>query len=82
LIELESIEQLVELTILLILCELDIVLLQAVQSEFRVVDVNLHGVLHKLFAHRAHLLGECRGKHHHLHTFREAGREERLILDI
>ena len=45
LIELEGVEQLVQLAVLLILGELDVVLLQAVQRQLRVVDVDLHRVL-------------------------------------
>ena len=66
LVELERVEQLVELAVLLVLGELDVVLLQAVQRQLRVVDVNLHRVLHELFAHGAHVVGERRREHHHL----------------
>ena len=45
LVELERVEQLVELAVLLVLGELDVVLLQAVQRQLRVVDVDLHRVL-------------------------------------
>ena len=50
LVELERVEQLVELAVLLVLLELDVVLLEAVQRQLRVVDVDLHRVLHKLLA--------------------------------
>ena len=45
LVELERVEQLVELAVLLVLSQLDVVLLQPVQSQLRVVDVDLHRVL-------------------------------------
>ena len=45
LVELEGVEELVELAVLLVLGELDVVLLQAVQRQLRVVDVDLHRVL-------------------------------------
>ena len=41
-------------------------LLQPVKRQLRVVDVDLHGVLHELLAHGAHVGRERRGEHHHL----------------
>jgi len=45
LVELERVEQLIELTVLLVFSQLDVVLLQAVQRELAVVHINLHRIL-------------------------------------
>lgn len=51
LIEFESIEQVVQLPILLAFTKFEIILLKTVQSELGfVVHVDLHGVSHELFA--------------------------------
>mmetsp|Transcript_36516 Transcript_36516/g.72731 ORF Transcript_36516/g.72731 Transcript_36516/m.72731 type:complete len:361 (-) Transcript_36516:1523-2605(-) len=70
LVEFERVKQLVELAVLLVLLQLDVVLLEAVQRQLGVVDVDLHRVLHELFADAAHLLGERRREHHHLFLVR------------
>ena len=62
LVELERVEQLVELAVLLVLGELDVVLLQAVQRQLRVVDVDLHRVLR--WQRRG---GVAVGRHQHSH---------------
>lgn len=65
LVELEAIQELVQLAVLLRFAELDIVLLQTVQSELGVVvNVNLERVSHELLANRADLLRK-RGTEHH-----------------
>lgn len=95
LVELEVVEQVVELPVLLLLLQLEVILLQTVQSELGlVIDVdfkrlNLSNpapelqppthVLHELLAGRADVLGEGGGKHHDLLVVR--GRAEDL-LDI
>mmetsp|Transcript_9342 Transcript_9342/g.40993 ORF Transcript_9342/g.40993 Transcript_9342/m.40993 type:complete len:344 (+) Transcript_9342:410-1441(+) len=67
LVEHERVEEIVELAVLLRLGQLDVVLDEAVEGELGlVVDVNLHRVVHELFAHGANLLGQRRGKHHDL----------------
>ena len=49
--------QVVELAVLLALLELDVVLLEPVERQLRVVvDVDLHGVLAELLADRANFL--------------------------
>lgn len=63
----QFIEQIVEAAILLFLSELDVILLQSVQSKFRlVVDIDFEWVLHELLAHRLSLVGQCGRKHHDL----------------
>ena len=67
LVEHERVEEVVELAVLLSLGELDVVLDEAVEGELGlVVDVNLHRVVHKLFAHGANLFGQRGGEHHDL----------------
>ena len=67
LVELEFIEQLVEFAILLLFVELDVVLLQTVESKLGlIINVNFERVLHELLADRADLLGECGAEHHDL----------------
>mmetsp|Transcript_28086 Transcript_28086/g.68097 ORF Transcript_28086/g.68097 Transcript_28086/m.68097 type:complete len:241 (-) Transcript_28086:832-1554(-) len=41
-------------------------LLQAVERKLRVINIDLHRILHELLADRAHLLAECSRKHHDL----------------
>ena len=78
LVELEAVQQLVKLPVLLRLAELDVVLLQSVQGELRViVDVHLQRVPHELLANRSDLLRERRAEHHHLLVGR--GRPEDLL---
>ena len=58
LVELEAVEQIVELSILLALIELQIVLLQTMESQLLlVIDVDLQRVLHELLADKSDLLG-------------------------
>lgn len=67
LVELQRVKQLVELPVFLRLAQLHVVLLQAMQRQFGlVVDVDLKGVLHELFANWPNLVRECRAKHHDL----------------
>mmetsp|Transcript_5810 Transcript_5810/g.12664 ORF Transcript_5810/g.12664 Transcript_5810/m.12664 type:complete len:340 (+) Transcript_5810:682-1701(+) len=77
LVELERIEQLVELAVLLVLGQLDVVLLEAVQGELGIVHVDLHRVLHELLADDAHLWAKSGREHHHLLLMR--GRLEDLL---
>ena len=57
LVELEAVEQVVELTILLRLIELDAVLLKTMKGELGlIVNVNLERVPHELLADRSYLL--------------------------
>mmetsp|Transcript_28504 Transcript_28504/g.73069 ORF Transcript_28504/g.73069 Transcript_28504/m.73069 type:complete len:204 (+) Transcript_28504:1003-1614(+) len=66
LVELECVEQLIELTILLVLSKLYVVLLQAMQCELGIIDVDLHRILHEFLAHGPHIIAEGGGEHHHL----------------
>ena len=67
LVKLERVEKLVQPAVLLGLAELDVVLLQAVQRELRlVVDVDLKRVLHELLADRTDVLRQRGAEHHHL----------------
>ena len=67
LVELQSIEKVIELAVLLGLGQLDVVQLQTVEGELGViVDVNLHWVLTELAADRADLLAQGGREHHDL----------------
>ena len=67
LVELECVKQIVELSILLRLAELDVVLLQPVQGKLGlIVDVDLQRVLHEFLADRTNLLRERGAEHHDL----------------
>lgn len=67
LVELEGIEEVKKLAVLLFLRQLHVKLLEAVQRELGVrVNVHLHGVVHKLFADWANLVGEGGAEHHDL----------------
>ena len=67
LVEFESVEQLIQLAILLSLAQLDVVLLQTVEGELGlVVDVDLERVLHELLADWPDLLREGGTEHHDL----------------
>lgn len=67
LVELESIQQIVELAVLALLVQVDVVLLQTVKGELGlVVDVDLERVLHKALAHLADLLAQSGREHHDL----------------
>mmetsp|Transcript_18569 Transcript_18569/g.74623 ORF Transcript_18569/g.74623 Transcript_18569/m.74623 type:complete len:339 (-) Transcript_18569:427-1443(-) len=67
LIELKRIQQVVELTVLFCLLQLQEVLKQSMQCQLRlVVNVNFHWVLHKFFANYSDLLRKGSGEHHHL----------------
>jgi len=58
LVELKLIKQLVELTVLLLFIQLDVVLLQTVESQLGlIVDVNLERVLHEFLADWSDILG-------------------------
>ena len=80
LIEFESVEQVVELSILLTLVESDGVLLQTVQSELGlVVNEDLHGISHELLADWSDFLRECGTEHHDLLLGRRSSED---LLDI
>merc|ERR1719273_1139728 len=67
LVEFQNIEQLEQIPVFLRVLQLDVMLLEAVQSQLGlVVNVNLHGVLHELLADRPDVLAEGGGEHHHL----------------
>ena len=67
LVELKNIEELEELLVLLVLAELDVVLLEAVESQLGlVIHEHLHRVLHELLADGPDLLAQGGGEHHHL----------------
>ena len=67
LVELEVVQELVQLTVLLLLAELDIVLLQTVESELGIiVNVYLERVPHELLADGTDLLGKGGAEHHDL----------------
>ena len=78
LVELEGVEQVVQFAILLGFGQLAIVQLQPVQREFGlVVDVNLHGILAELAAHRSNVLGKGGTEEHDLLLVR--GQSEDLL---
>lgn len=80
LVELKVVEQVVQLAVLLLLIKLDVVLLEAVQSEFGVlVHIVLGRVLHELAADGLDVLGE-RGRKHHDLLVRGGGTED--VLNI
>ncbi len=57
LVEFEVVQEFVQLAVLLAFAELDVVLLQAVQRELRlVIDVDLQRILHELLANKSDLL--------------------------
>jgi len=67
LVELEGIEEVVQLSVLLSLGELDVVQLEAMEGELGViVDVDLHGILAELLAHGTDLLAQRGAEHHNL----------------
>lgn len=67
LVELEGVQQIVELAVLFGLGEFAIIQLQSVQRQFGfVVNVNLHGILAKLFADGSDLFGEGGTEKHDL----------------
>src|SRR3954465_16038355 len=76
LVELELIQEFVELAILLLFVKLDVVLLQTVQRELRlVVDKDFQWGLHKLFADGADIWRERGGKHHDLLALRSGSED-------
>ncbi|KAH3662352.1 hypothetical protein OGAPHI_005604 [Ogataea philodendri] len=78
LVELQRVQQLCKLQVLLLLWQVDVVLLQTVQSELLlVVNVDLQWVLHELLADRSDFLGK-RGREHH-HLFLEWSGSEHLL---
>lgn len=80
LVELQLIEKLVQFTILLLFLKLDVILLQAVKSQFGILIYVVFGrVLHELLADRLHFIGKRGGKHHDLLLLR-SGSEN--ILNI
>ena len=67
LVELQDIKKLEELAVLLVVLQLDVVLLEAVEGELGlVVDVHLHRILHELLAHGSDVLGQGGREHHDL----------------
>mmetsp|Transcript_47826 Transcript_47826/g.71188 ORF Transcript_47826/g.71188 Transcript_47826/m.71188 type:complete len:311 (-) Transcript_47826:910-1842(-) len=71
LIKLESIQKVIELSILLCFRQLDVVQLQTVQRELRIViDIDFHRILTKLLANGTNFLGERSTKHHDLFLVR------------
>merc|ERR1719273_1574075 len=67
LVEFQNIEQLEQFPVFLRVLQLDVMLLETVQGQLRlIVNVNLHGVLHELLADRPDVLAEGGGEHHHL----------------
>lgn len=80
LVELEVVEQVAELSVLGLLLNVDIVLLETVQGQLSfVVHKNLQRRRHELLADGSDLLGQGGGKHHHL--LLSGGHSENL-LDI
>ena len=78
LVELQDIKKLEELAVLLVVLQLDVVLLEAVEGELGlVVDVHLHRILHELLAHGSDVLGQGGREHHDLLLVR--GRAENLL---
>jgi hypothetical protein len=67
LVELKLIEQFVKLSVLLLLIELDIVLLETVESKFSlIIDIDFKRVLHELLANWSDLLRQSGTEHHDL----------------
>jgi len=80
LVKLEIVKQLVQLAILLTLLERNVVLLQAMQSQFGVfVNIVLGRVLHELSADWLDVVRERSRKHHHLFLL---GSRTEDLLDI
>ena len=67
LVELHFIEKFIQLTVLLLLIELDVILLKTMESEFcLIVDEDLMRILHKLGANRSDLWGKSCTEEHNL----------------
>ena len=67
LVKLEAVQQVVKLTVLLRVTELDVVLLETMQSELGVVvHINFQRVSHELLANGSDLLREGSTEHHDL----------------
>jgi hypothetical protein len=67
LIELKTVEEVIEFSVLLGFIELDAVLLQTVESELGlIVDVDFERIPHEFLADRPNLLRECGTEHHDL----------------
>lgn len=67
LVKLEAVQEFVQLAVLLRLTELNVILLETVESEFGVViHVDLERVPHELLANRPNLLRERSAEHHNL----------------
>ncbi len=67
LVELERVKELIQLPVFLRLAQLDVVLLQAVQRELRVViDSDGEWILHEFFANGQYLPRKRGAEHHHL----------------
>ena len=80
LVELKLVEKLVQFTVLLALLEVDIVLLETVQSQLGVfVDVVLSWVLHELAADGLDLIRQCGTEHHDLLLLRSRTED---LLDV
>mmetsp|Transcript_22654 Transcript_22654/g.34554 ORF Transcript_22654/g.34554 Transcript_22654/m.34554 type:complete len:223 (-) Transcript_22654:407-1075(-) len=80
LVKLKGIQQIVQFAVLLGLGEFDVIQVQSVKSQFGVIiDVNFHGVLAELLAHRANLLAQGSTEHHYLLLMRSLTED---LLDI
>jgi hypothetical protein len=67
LVELKLVKEFVELPVLLLLIELDVVLLEAMQRQLGIlINVMLSRILHELSADRLNLLGQSGAEHHDL----------------
>lgn len=78
LVELEAVQEFVQLAVLLRLTELNVVLLETVESELGVIiHVDLERVPHELLADRSDFLRERSAKHHNLLVSR--GRTEDFL---
>jgi len=80
LVEFERVEQIEKLSVLLVLLDLDIMLLETVEGQLGfVVDEDFHGILHEFFADRSDFLRQSGGEHHYLLFMRSLTED---LLDI
>jgi len=80
LVEFERVEQIEKLSVLLVLLDLDIVLLETVEGQLGfVVDEDFHGILHEFFADRSDFLRQSGGEHHYLLFVRSLSED---LLDV
>lgn len=67
LVELQGVKKVTEFAIFLLFAQLDVVLLETVESELCVVvNVHLEGITHELLANRSDFLRESGTEHHNL----------------